>query len=143
MIVPDVNLVLYAEIDAFPHHRAARRWWEDLLNGEREVGLASLTVFGFIRISTNRRVFTEPLAVEEAIGRVRRWLAQPNVTFLVPGPRHLDTAFQLLERVGTAANLTMDAQLAAHAIEHRGEVHSNDSEFGRFEALRWVNPLRA
>jgi len=27
MIVPDINLLLYAEIDAFPWHSAARSWW--------------------------------------------------------------------------------------------------------------------
>jgi hypothetical protein len=33
VIVPDVNMLLYAEIDAFPRHAAARAWWEELLNG--------------------------------------------------------------------------------------------------------------
>jgi aspartate/methionine/tyrosine aminotransferase len=33
-------------------------------------------------------------------------------------------------------------QLAALAIEHQGELHSNDSDFGRFPRLRWLNPLR-
>ena len=139
--MPDVNLVLYAEIDAFPQHRAARQWWEELLNGERQVGVAASMVFGFVRISTNRRVFTDPLPVSEATGRVRRWLGQPNVTFLTPGPHYHETALRLLEQVGTASNLTTDVQLAAHAIEQGGEVHSNDSDFSRFEGLRWVNPL--
>jgi predicted nucleic acid-binding protein len=84
---------------------------------------------------------TEPLPVAGALDRVRGWLARPNVTFLVPGTRHLDTAFRLLEQLGTASNFTTDAQLAAHAIEHGREVHSNDGDFGRFDGLRWVNPL--
>jgi toxin-antitoxin system PIN domain toxin len=141
MIVPDVNLLLYAEIDAYPLHAAARRWWEATLNGERQVGLASATLFGFLRISTNRKVFDEPLAVHDAIERVERWLGQDLVTFLVPGSRHLSIAFQLLERLGTAANLTTDVQIAAHALEHNAEVFSNDRDFGRFEGLRWTNPL--
>lgn len=143
MIVPDVNMLLYAEIDAFPHHRAAKEWWEGLLNGERRVGLAAASIFGFLRISTNRRVFEEPLAIKDAIARVQRWLEQPNASFLVPGTRYLSTAFGLLESLGTASNLTTDVQLAAHAIEHGGEVHSNDVDFGRFDGLRWVNPLES
>jgi hypothetical protein len=75
------------------------------------------------------------------IGRVHRWLEQPNTTFLVPGARYLETAFGLLQNLGTASNLTTDVQLAAHAIEHGGEVHSNGVDFGRFQGLRWVNPL--
>jgi hypothetical protein len=141
VIVPDVNMLLYAEIDAFPQHAAARQWWESLMNGERQVGIAAVALFGFVRIGTNRRVFTEPLAVTDALGRVGRWLERPPVTFLAPGTRHLDVAFRLLEQIGTGANLTTDVQLAAHAIEHGGEVHSNDGDFGRFDGLRWVDPL--
>jgi len=47
----------------------------------------------------------------------------------------------LLREAGVAANLTTDAQIAALAIEHQAEVHSNDADFGRFPGLRWVNPL--
>jgi hypothetical protein len=141
VIVPDVNLLLYAEVDAFAQHAAARRWWEALLNGERQVGLAPVSVFGFLRIVTNRRVFERPMAVADAIDRAQGWLDRPNVTLLVPGTEHLAHAFRLLKQLGAAANLTTDVQLAAHAMEHQGEVHSNDGDFGRFEGLRWVNPL--
>jgi uncharacterized protein len=141
MIVPDVNLLLYAEIDAYPMHRPARRWWEALLNGDRAVGIPAVCLFGFLRIATNRRVFNAPLAMEDAIGRVRAWLEQPNVSCIVPGTRHLDIALDLLARLGTGCNLTTDVQIASHALEHNGEVHSNDSDFSRFEGLRWINPL--
>jgi predicted nucleic acid-binding protein len=87
-------------------------------------------------------VFTEPMDVEDAAARVEAWLARPNVVSLVPGRVHVDTALRLLRQVGTGANLTTDVQIAAHAIELNGEVHSNDGDFGRFEGLRWVNPLR-
>jgi hypothetical protein len=52
-----------------------------------------------------------------------------------------NVAFQLLDQVGTASNLTTDVQLAAHAIEHGGEVQSHDADFSRFEGLRWSDPL--
>jgi len=141
MIVPDVNLLLYAEIDAFACHAAARRWWEGVLSGPRAVGLAPVALFGFLRLSTNRRVFTEPLSAEGAIARVHGWLERPQVVTLVPGSRHVETALRLLGQLGTGGNLATDVQLAAHAIEHGGEVYSNDTGFGRFEGLRWVNPL--
>lgn len=141
MIVPDLNLLLYAEIDAFPEHGAARRWWEDALNGERQVGIAPVCLFGFVRIATNRRVFTEPLGVDDAVGRVERWLERPHVLLLIPASRHLDTAFGLLRKLGTGANLTTDVQIAAHAVDYGGEVFSNDTDFGRFEGVPWVNPL--
>ena len=141
MIVPDVNLLLYAEIDAFPQHQAARRWWENVMNGERQVGIAAVCLFGFIRLATNRRVLTDPLSVEDAIERVQRWLQLAHVVFLIPGTGHLDTAFRLLTALGTGGNLTTDVQIAAHAVEYGGEVYSNDADFSRFAGVRWVNPL--
>jgi uncharacterized protein len=141
MIVVDVNLLLYAIIDGFPEHSRTREWWEATLNSTTEVGLTGPAVFGFLRISTNPRVMGSPLPIEEATGHITDWLAQPNVTFLHPGPRHLDVAFKLLHDVGTAGNLTTDAQLAAFAMEHDAEMCSNDTDFGRFEGLRWVNPI--
>jgi hypothetical protein len=32
-------------------------------------------------------------------------------------------------------------QLAALAIEHQAEVHSNDLDLARLPQLRWTNPL--
>src|SRR5215831_14275435 len=101
-------MLLYAELEAYPVHRAARKWWEDVLNGERQVGLTSVCIFGFLRIGTNRRVFREPLPIDDAIERVQRWLDRPNVTALVPGNRHLELAFGLLKQLGTGGNLTTD-----------------------------------
>jgi hypothetical protein len=141
VIVPDVNLLLYAEVTAFPEHTRARRWWEGLMNGEREVGLAAPALFGFLRLATNPRVLAPPLAVDDAVARVEGWLERPHVHFVQPGPSHLKIAFGLLRQLGAAANLTTDAQLAALAIEYQGEVHSNDGDFGRFPRLRWVNPI--
>jgi hypothetical protein len=73
---------------------------------------------------------------------VGEWLDRSHVRLLLPGPRHLAIAFGLLRELGTGSNLTTDARLAALAIEHQAELHSNDGDFGRFAGLRWVNPLR-
>ena len=128
MIIPDVNLLLYAEIDAYEQHAAARSWWEQTLNGEEVVALPAVALFGFVRIATNRRIFDDPLPLNDALGRIETWLDRQNVMFLVPGPRYLDIAFNLLRSLGVANNLTTDAQLAAHAIENQAELHSNDLE---------------
>jgi toxin-antitoxin system PIN domain toxin len=142
VIVPDVNVLLYATISGFPHHERARDWLEGVLNGTDLVGLTAPALFGYIRISTNGRVLQSPMTVADAVGRVSGWLAQPNVRFIVPGPRYLAIAFDLLEAMGTAANLTTHVQLATHAIEQDAELYSNDSDFGRFADLRWVDPLK-
>jgi toxin-antitoxin system PIN domain toxin len=141
VIIPDVNLLLYAEIAAFPDHAVARTWWERLLNGNVEVGIAPVALFGFVRIATNARVFSPPLSVEAALGRVEAWLSRAHVRVVVAGPRHLEIAFRLLRDSGASGNLTTDAQLAALAIENGATLCSNDTDFGRFPGLAWTNPL--
>ena len=141
MIFPDVNLLLYAQFASYPEHDRARRWWEGLLNADKEVAIAAPVLFGFLRLATSPRVFTQPMTVDAAVDAASAWLDMPHVHLATPGPRHLEIAFRLLRELGTAANLTTDAQVAALAIEHQGEVHSNDGDFARFAQLRWVNPL--
>ncbi len=141
MIVVDVNLMLYATVSGFPQHKQAKAWWEQALNAAEDVALCSPAVFGFLRIATNPRILISPLPVDAATRYVSEWLNRPNVRFLVPGPRHLDIAFELLNDVGTAGNLATDIQLAAFALENDAEMFSNDSDFGRFPGLRWSNPL--
>lgn len=142
MIVPDVNLLLYAVISGFRDHPRAHEWWERTVNSNSRVGLTHPAVFGFLRIATNPRILELPLTVKVAIDYVENWLAQPNVELLTPGPKHLDIALDLLHGIGAAGNLTTDIQLAAYAIEHRGEIHSNDTDFARFPKVKWVDPLR-
>ena len=63
-------------------------------------------------------------------------------TVLNPGPQHATILFSLIEKLGTAGNLTTDAHLASISIEFQAELHSTDSDFGRFPGLNWRNPLK-
>ena len=141
MIIPDVNLLLHAHNSDFPRHREAREWWESLMNGTVSVGLPWASILGFIRIATHPRILENPLDVRGARTRVRSWLDRPQTVIIHPGNRHADILFDLLEGSGGGGNLTTDAHLAALAIEHQAELHSNDADMARFPGLRWVNPL--
>jgi toxin-antitoxin system PIN domain toxin len=141
VIVPDTNILLYAEVSSFPGHAVARTWWERALSGTEAVGLAPVAFFGFLRLVTNPRIFSPAIDVDIAIRRVETWLAFPHVRVLVPGPRHLEIAFRLLRAAGTGANLTTDVQLAAFALENNATLCSNDADFGRFSGLSLENPL--
>ena len=141
MIIPDVNLLVYAVFDGYPQHDRAAEWLGDALNGLETVGLTAPAVFGFVRLGTSSRVHENPLTLTEAATYVNEWLEREQVRFLAPGPQHVSIALGLLTEVGTGANLTTDAQLAAYAIEAGGTVHSNDGDFGRFPGVVWVNPL--
>jgi len=141
VIIPDLNLLLYAYFERYPQHVAARAWWEETVNGPDVVGIVAPVAFGFVRLSTNRKVYAPPIGVEEALGTVESWFQNTNVQWLVAGPQNLDIAFGLLRSEGTAGSLTTDAQIAAFAIEHQATLCSNDTDFARFSGLRWSNPL--
>lgn len=141
MIVPDVNLLLYATVTAFPQHGRAHEWWTQAMATATPIGLATPTVFGFLRIVTNPRVLTPPMGFDMAAGHVREWLARPHVELIAPRSEHVEIALTLLRDVGTAGNLTTDAQLAAIAIEQGAEIRSHDADFGRFTGVSWSDPL--
>ena len=141
MILPDVNLLVYAYIEDAPAHAAAKAWWEGCLSQTQPVGLAWVVLLGFVRLMASRRVLLEPMPAAEAVEQCRAWLAQPNARIVTPGPSHLDVLSSLLAGPAIGASLVTDAHLAALAIEHQAELHSNDSDFSRFAGLRWRNPV--
>ena len=142
MIVPDVNLLVYAVDGASPFHARARRWWDDVLSSTRPVGLCFPSVLGFVRLTTSRRLFESPLAVGDALDRVQGWLDQPHAVLLAPTPRHWPILSELLRSSTAGAELTTDAHIAAYAMEHAATLYSNDGDFDRFAGLRWENPLK-
>ena len=143
MIVPDVNLLVYAYNDGDrQRHTAARRWWSRLINGTEQVSLPWLVITGFIRVITHPRIMAYPLTTGQAVEYVGDWLRCAHITPLNPGPEHFALFHQNLAAAGAGANLVPDAHIAALAIEYEAEVHSNDSDFSRFPGLRWHNPLR-
>ncbi|MBN9034909.1 MAG: type II toxin-antitoxin system VapC family toxin [Rhizobiales bacterium] len=141
MILVDANLLLYAYHPKAEQHEKSRRWLEAVLSGTDVVGFAWLTLWAFIRISTNPRVFENPLSASEAADAVSSWLDQPVSTILQPGERHWDI-LRAVARDGQAVGpLFMDAVLAAIAMEHGATLCTTDRDFARFPGLKWTNPL--
>lgn len=143
MIVPDLNLLLYATDARAVRHAEARAWWSECLNGRERVGLAWSVALGYLRIVTSPRIMEQPLAIAEAHSDVASWLSRRNVVMIEPTGRHLEILVGLLGPIGVGGNLVQDAHLAALAVEHGGEVHSADGDFARFPGVRHRNPLTA
>jgi uncharacterized protein len=143
VIIPDLNLLLYAYDAASTNQAAAAAWWEGCINGGQPVGLPHVVLFGFLRLATSARVFVSPMSVEESVDCVRAWLARPHVVEAEGGPEHVASVLDLLQRVGGGGNLSTDAQIAAVALHHGATLYTNDSDFRRFPGLRTKNPLAA
>jgi uncharacterized protein len=141
MTILDANLLLYAYNADAPQQRIAAQWLTKLFQSGELVGLPWVTIWAFIRISTNSRVWANPRPAKEAFAIVREWLAQPGVVALQPGPLHAEILEKLVCEHGATGPLVTDAVLAALAIEHGALLASTDQDFRRFPDLQWVNPL--
>lgn len=143
MILVDANLLLYAYHPRAEQHDKSRAWLEAALSGPDLVRFTWLTLWAFIRIATNPRVFERPLSSSEAQAAISSWLALPAAGILDPGERHWDILRELMHDGQTVGPLVMDAVLAAIAIEHGATVYTTDRDFSRFPVLKWINPLAA
>ncbi len=141
MKIVDINLLIYAINKDTPHHPKAKKWLEDSLSSDDPFGFAWIVILGFLRIITSGRIMPNPLAPEVAMEMIDDWLKQPPSLTVVPSRQHWSISKELLAPLGTAANLTSDAHLAALSIEHGARLYSTDNDFSRFQSLRWTNPL--
>jgi uncharacterized protein len=137
MKLADTNLLVYAADTDSPHHVVSHQWLEDSLSSSRGLGLAWLSVIGFIRLTTHPKLSVTPRTVPQALSYVDDWLTHANCRILHPTVRHADILARLLLAVGAAGNLTNDAHLAALAIEHNAEIGTFDRDFKRFSGLQF------
>lgn len=143
MILPDINLLVYAHNLRAAKHEAALAWWNSCLGGRESVALAWVVIQGFVRITTHPKIFENPMSVEDALERVEEWLSLPQVEIVNPPANHFESFSSLLKALGSAGNLTTDAHLAALAIDRGLVLHTTDADFSRFSGLKWRNPLAA
>ncbi|MFB8385618.1 type II toxin-antitoxin system VapC family toxin [Microbacterium sp. NPDC055910] len=140
MRVVDTNVLVYAVDTRSAQHRASVAWLDAALDGADDVGFSWNALLGFVRLTTNPRVFPSPLTASEAMAQVHDWLAAPSAHVLHPGARHAEILERLLVARGTAANLVDDAHLAALAIENRASVVTYDTDLTRFDGVRAISP---
>lgn len=141
MILPDINLLVYAYNRDAAQHAAAYSWLKRSFAQSEPIALTWFTLTGFLRLCTNRRVMPRPASIEQGVEIVEEWVAQPTVHIIRAGERHWSILARMLLALRVGADLVSDAHLAALAIEHDCELCSADTDFARFPGLRWRNPL--
>ena len=141
MILPDVNVLVYAYREDMADHDRYRDWLTRTVNAGRPYGVSELVLSAFVRVVTNRRVFRHPSAPSEALSFTGRLLSPSNCVPVRPGPGHWAVFDRLCRRPGVSGNLVADAYLAAIAIEAGCELVTADRDFARFTGLRWRHPL--
>ena len=141
MLLPDVNVLVYAHREDSPNHRAYREWLEAAINSDQAYGIADVVLSGFLRVVTHPRVFNPPSTMEQALAFARDVRNQPNCVIVRPGPRHWTIFEELCGAANAKGNIVPDAYLAALAIESGSEWITTDRDYSRFPGLSWRHPL--
>ena len=140
MILPDVNVLIYAFRADSSHHAICNSWLNDVVAGDSSFGISPLALGALIRITTTAKVFPNPSRPGEAFAFADHLLRHPLCQIVEPGPRHWSIFQRLCLETETRAGRVTDAWYAALAIEWGCEWITFDRDYARFPGLKWGTP---
>lgn len=139
MLMPDVNVLVYAHRSDEAAYAPYRRWLEGVVNGKEPFALSVLVAVGFVRIVTNRRIYAAPTPLSTALATVDALASHPRCRWMAPDASHWEGVAALCRAVSATGKLVADAQHAALAIATGCTWVTRDQDFARFatHGLRW------
>lgn len=143
MILPDVNTLVYAFHRDTAEHEDYAGWLNRVVGGLEPILLPDVVLTGFLRVVTNRRIFTDPAPAQHALSFAEALRSSSVGRSLSP----TDAAWRQMARYVEddpyiVGNLIPDAWIAALAVTAGARVATADAGFARFEGLSWFNPRR-
>lgn len=135
MILPDVNVLIYAFRTDSRQHAAYRNWLNSVVNDSPIYGMSPQVLGSLVRICTNPRIYVRPSGIEESLRFCNLLMNQPNCQVIQPGPSHWSIFTKLCLDGRVAGNLIQDAWFAALAIESGCEWITTDGDYARFKGL--------
>ncbi len=141
MILPDVNVLIYAFRADSKEHASYKAWLEDVVNGPSAYGMSPQVLASVVRICSHPKIFVQPSDIDELLKYCSALTGQPNARIIVPGDRHWRLFGKLCIDAKAAGNLVQDAWNAALAIEAGCEWITTDRDYARFTGLNWRSPL--
>ncbi len=136
MIAVDTNILIHADREELPLHRAALAALRELAEGAPAWGLPVFCLAEFIRVVSHPRLFNPPTPAKEALDQIAALLESPSVRLLAPGSAYWKIFDQAVRASGANGNLVFDAQIAAVCLEHGATtLLSEDRDFARFPGL--------
>jgi toxin-antitoxin system PIN domain toxin len=140
MILPDVNILIYAFRTDVPQHPVCRSWLNRIINGEARFGISPLALSAVVRVTTNVRAYPNASTLEEAFQFCDDLLGQPHCQIVEPGEGHWDIFKRLCTETNTRERRVTDAWFAALAIEWGCEWITLDRDYARFPGLKQLAP---
>ena len=141
MILVDANLLVYASVASVAQHEKAKQWLDGRLNNEAPVGIPWASLLGFLRLTTNPRIFDPPASPGQSWSVIEYWLDCNPVWIPQPTEKHREVLKRFYGATAPRGNLVPDAHLAALSLEHGLILCSTDGDFARFSEIKWENPL--
>lgn len=132
-MTPDLNVLLAASRSDHSQHKPALVWLQqavDRCDTGGSIELLPMVTAGFLRLSTNTRLFANPTPIAAAVAFVDSLLAIPGVVMSELG-REWPTLRQLSCDLKLAANDITDAWIAAAVRTIGGHLVTFDRGFTR------------
>ena len=144
-IAIDTNILVAATMDGTPEHPAARDFMAGVLAGTGNWCLGWPIVYEFLRVTTHRGIYRQPLTWQTAMGSVDLVLASPNVELLHETARHPSVLGEVMTAAGGASgNFVHDCHIAALMVEHDVKhIVTGDTHFRRFGLFKVWTPRDA
>ena len=105
MIVPDINMLIYAHKPDAPKHDAARHWWQGLVHGTESVGIPWAVATGFVRVISIPEVLSPPVSPTNAADSVADWFRREHIIPINPGDSHMRIFQENLAVTGSGTKL--------------------------------------
>jgi toxin-antitoxin system PIN domain toxin len=141
VILPDVDVLVYAFRRESVRHKAYADWLAGLVAGADELALNDQVLGAFVRIVTNRRIYADSAPAATALAFVDALRAARRARWLPAGGAAWERLGSLVAADRQiAGNLMPDAVLAAVALAHGCRLATADRGFARFPALRFFDP---
>jgi toxin-antitoxin system PIN domain toxin len=140
VILPDVNVLIYAFRQDVPQYALCHAWLQSVVDGDARFGISPLALSAVVRVTTNHRSYRTPSTLEEAFRFCEHLRAQPHCQLVAPGERHWSIFSRLCIETDTRGPRITDAWFAALAIEWGCEWITLDRDFARFPGLKLQVP---
>ena len=141
MILPDVNVLVYAFRREAQRHEMYAEWLARVVDGSDELALHDPVLSGFVRIVTSPRILADPAPTTLAVEFVSRLRAAARARWVPSSNPAWETLGRwTAEDPGIRGNVVPDAHLAATAVVHGCRLATADRGFARYPGLRWFDP---